>query len=145
MGMTTDMPGTVVAAGLRKTYKGEVRALDSLSFSVAAGSVFALLGPNGAGKTTTMRILTTLSRPDKGEAAVAGVDVLARPQRVRSLIGSVSQHTGAVGLLTGEENLTMQGRVYGMRGRELRRWPGCSRISVCQMRPNGRHVPTQVA
>jgi ABC-2 type transport system ATP-binding protein len=121
MWMASRMPGTVVAAGLRKTYKGEVRALDGLSFSVAAGSVFALLGPNGAGKTTTMRILTTLSRPDQGEAAVAGVDVLAHPQRVRSVIGSVSQHTGAVGLLTGEENLAMQGRVYGMRGRELSR------------------------
>ena len=106
---------------LRKTYKPDVRALDGLSFSVAAGSVFALLGPNGAGKTTTVRILTTLSRPDGGRADVAGIDVLKQPGRVRSVIGVVSQHSGAVAQLTGLENLALQGRIHGMRGRDTRR------------------------
>ena len=119
--MTSGSNAVVEAHGLRKTYKPDVRALDGLSFSVAAGSVFALLGPNGAGKTTTVRILTTLSRPDEGTARVAGIDVLRRPGLVRSEIGSVSQHTGAIGQLTGQENLTMQGRLYGMRGAGLRR------------------------
>jgi ABC-2 type transport system ATP-binding protein len=111
----------VEAEGLRKTYKSDVRALDGLSFSVTEGSVFALLGPNGAGKTTSVRILTTLARPDQGRATVAGIDVLRRPGQVRSVIGSVSQHTGAVGLLTGQENLSLQGSLYGMRGKDLRR------------------------
>ena len=114
----------VAACELRQSYGGrgsEVRALDGLSFSAEAGTVFALLGPNGAGKTTTVRILTTLSRPDAGRAVVAGIDVLKRPARVRSVIGTVSQHSGAVGLLTGYENLVLQGRVYGMSRRELRR------------------------
>ena len=106
---------------LRKTYKPDVRALDGLSFSVAAGSVFALLGPNGAGKTTTVRILTTLSRPDGGRADVAGIEVLKQPGRVRSVIGVVSQHSGAVAQLTGLENLALQGRIHGMRGRDTRR------------------------
>jgi ABC-2 type transport system ATP-binding protein len=119
--MTSSNSAVVEAHGLRKTYKPDVRALDGLSFSVAAGSVFALLGPNGAGKTTTVRILTTLSRPDEGTARVAGIDVLSRPRLVRSEIGSVSQHAGAIGQLTGQENLTMQGRLYGMRGAGLRR------------------------
>lgn len=105
---------------LRKSYKPDVRALDGLSFSVAAGSVFALLGPNGAGKTTTVRILTTLSRPDGGVAEVAGIDVLRRPRSVRSAIGVVSQHSGAVGQLTGQENLTLQGRIHGMRPKDAR-------------------------
>jgi ABC-2 type transport system ATP-binding protein len=109
----------VEAEDLRKTYKPDVRALDGLSFSVPAGSVFALLGPNGAGKTTSVRILTTLARPDAGLARVAGIDVLAHPGRVRSVIGAVSQHTGAVGLLTAQENLALQGRLHGMRGRAL--------------------------
>src|ERR1700691_6242529 len=116
--------GAVEAGELRKSYRsraGEVRALDGLTFSVAPGSVFALLGPNGAGKTTTVRILTTLSRPDSGRASVAGIDVLAQPGRVRSAIGAVSQHSGAVGLLTGAENLAMQGGLHGLRGKELRR------------------------
>ncbi|HUJ06461.1 MAG TPA: ATP-binding cassette domain-containing protein [Streptosporangiaceae bacterium] len=119
--MTGEAASVIEADGLTKTYKGDVRALDGLSFSVQAGTVFALLGPNGAGKTTTMRILTTLSRPDRGRASVAGLDVLARPGKVRSAIGSVSQHSGSVGLLTGRENLTMQGSIYGLRGRDLRR------------------------
>ena len=118
-----EVTGAVEARELRKSYgskAGEVRALDGLSFSVAPGSVFALLGPNGAGKTTTVRILTTLSRPDGGRAVVAGIDVLKRPGRVRSAIGAVSQHSGAVGLLTGYENLMLQGRLHGMPRRELR-------------------------
>jgi ABC-2 type transport system ATP-binding protein len=116
--------GAVAASELRKSYGGrgsEVRALDGMSFTAEAGTVFALLGPNGAGKTTTVRILTTLSRPDAGRAVVAGIDVLKRPARVRSVIGTVSQHSGAVGLLTGYENLVLQGRIYGMRRTELRR------------------------
>ena len=68
-----------------------------------------------------MRILTTLSRPDEGRATVAGIDVLARPGKVRSVIGAVSQHSGAIGLLTGQENLAMQGRLYGLGGRDLSR------------------------
>src|SRR6266700_1218143 len=122
--MTTNSTGLVEAKGLRKTYKSAVLALDGLTFSAAAGSVYALLGPNGAGKTTTVRILTTLSRPDEGSARVAGIDVLKRPGQVRSVIGSVSQHTSAVSQLTGQENLTMQGSLYGMRGKDLRRRVG---------------------
>src|SRR6266702_1771898 len=102
--MTTSSTGLVEAEGLRKTYKSDVVALDGLTFSVAAGSVYALLGPNGAGKTTTVRILTTLSRPDEGSARVAGIDVLKRPGQVRSVIGS--------------------GSLYGMRGKDLRRRAG---------------------
>jgi ABC-2 type transport system ATP-binding protein len=109
------------AEGLGKTYRGGVRALDGLSFAVRPGRVYALLGPNGAGKSTTMRILTTLARPDSGRAAVAGIDVLRQPGRVRAVIGAVSQHGGTVSLLTGQENLTLQGRLYGLRGTQLRR------------------------
>ena len=119
-----EVSGAVEAGELRKSYRsraGEVRALDGLTFSVAPGSVFALLGPNGAGKTTAVRILTTLSRPDAGRAAVAGIDVLAHPGRVRQVIGVVSQHSGTVGLLTGQENLALQGRLYGVPPRELKR------------------------
>src|ERR687892_1486721 len=85
---------TIEAHDLVKTYPGGVRALDGLGFAVEAGTVFGLLGPNGAGKTTTVKILTTLSRPDSGQASVAGVDVLASPDRVRRAIGLVAQRSG---------------------------------------------------
>jgi ABC-2 type transport system ATP-binding protein len=111
----------IEAKGLVKTYPKGVRALDGVSFDVAAGSVFGLLGPNGAGKSTIVKILTTLSRPDRGEAVVAGIDVLRRPDRVRGAIGCVAQKSGVDVQATARENMLLQGRLYGMSGRALQR------------------------
>jgi ABC-2 type transport system ATP-binding protein len=110
----------IEAHGLEKTYPGDVRALDGMSFSVEAGTIFALLGRNGAGKSTAVKILTTLSRPDAGEACVAGIDVLDDPDAVRHAIGVVAQRSGVDRDATGRENLTLQGQLYGLRGRVLR-------------------------
>lgn len=106
--------------GLVKIYPGGVRALDGLDFSVESGKIFALLGPNGAGKSTTIKILTTLSRPDAGEARVAGFDVLRQPDQVRRSIGCVAQKSGVDAESTGRENLTLQGQFYGLGGAELK-------------------------
>ena len=116
----TTTGAAIEARELTKTYGKDVRALDGLGFSVEAGSVFGLLGPNGAGKSTTVKILTTLSLPDSGQARVAGIDVLAEPDRVRRAIGLVGQRSGVDLEATGRENLTLQGQVYGLRGAELR-------------------------
>jgi ABC-2 type transport system ATP-binding protein len=110
----------IEARDLVKTYGGKVRALDGLSFNVDSGAIFALLGPNGAGKSTTIKILNTLSRPDSGSARVAGFDVTREPQRVRRAIGCVAQKSSIDPDATGRENLTLQGRIYGLRGRELK-------------------------
>jgi ABC-2 type transport system ATP-binding protein len=111
--------GAIVAASLTKRY-GDVQALDGLSFSVEAGEVFGLLGPNGAGKSTTTRILVTLSKPDGGRAEVAGHDCVREPWAVRRAIGYVAQNSGVDREATGRENLTLQGRIQGLGGRELR-------------------------
>ena len=111
----------IAARGLVKTYPKGVRALDGVGFEVAAGSVFGFVGPNGAGKSTTVKILTTLSRPDSGEAEVAGIDALRHPDQVRRAIGCVAQRSGVDVQATGRENLLLQGRLYGMGGRELER------------------------
>ncbi|MGH2915809.1 MAG: ATP-binding cassette domain-containing protein [Solirubrobacteraceae bacterium] len=110
----------IEAEKLVKTYKGNVRALDGLGFDVPAGTIFGLLGPNGAGKSTTVKILTTLSRPDSGRARVAGHDVLTAPGAVRHSIGVVAQRSGVDSDATGRENLMLQGRLYDLRGSELR-------------------------
>jgi ABC-2 type transport system ATP-binding protein len=110
----------IEAYGLRKTYPGDVRALDGVDFTVDAGTIFALLGPNGAGKSTTVKILTTLSRPDEGEARVAGVDVLRNPDQLRRQIGVVGQRAGIDPQATGRENLVLQGEIYRLPKRELR-------------------------
>src|SRR3954447_7099950 len=68
----SDFKYAIEAIDLVKTYPPDVRALDGVSLSVPAGTIFALLGPNGAGKSTTVRTLTTLSPPDSGTARAAG-------------------------------------------------------------------------
>lgn len=118
------MHKAIFAHELRKTYPREVRALAGLSMAAEQGTIFALAGPNGAGKSTTVKILTTLSRPDRGAAQVAGIDVLRHPDRVRRSIGVVGQKTGATPEGTGRENLIMQGEIYGLAGKALRQRVG---------------------
>ncbi|HET9102442.1 MAG TPA: ATP-binding cassette domain-containing protein [Solirubrobacteraceae bacterium] len=115
----------VTARGLIKSF-GDVRALDGVDLDVNRGTVLGLLGPNGAGKTTVVRILSTLLRADAGSARVAGLDVVADAARLRSQIGLAGQYAAVDENLTGLENLTMVGRLYGMsrsaakrRGHEL--------------------------
>jgi ABC-2 type transport system ATP-binding protein len=115
------MDVAIQASELKKTYPQGVTALDGVSLSVQPGTVFGLLGPNGAGKSTTVRVLCTLSRPDSGTATVAGIDVLADPTSARRAIGVVGQKHGADPGATARENLTLQGELYGITGRELRR------------------------
>ncbi|MFF3721916.1 ATP-binding cassette domain-containing protein [Streptomyces erythrochromogenes] len=108
------MPGAIHAEGLVKTF-GDVRALDGVDLDVPEGTVLGLLGPNGAGKTTTVRVLTTLLRPDRGKAVVAGIDVLRHPNEVRRAIGLSGQFAAVDEYLTGRENLQMVGQLYQMR------------------------------
>ncbi|MEV0644828.1 ABC transporter ATP-binding protein [Phytomonospora sp. NPDC050363] len=110
----------VEAHDLVKTYPPGVRALDGLSLAIEPGEVFGLLGPNGAGKSTTVKILTTLARADSGRATVAGHDLARHPERVRRAIGVVAQNSGTDPLASGRDNLTLQGRLYGMGGAALR-------------------------
>nr|WP_187292895.1 ATP-binding cassette domain-containing protein [Beutenbergia cavernae] len=114
----------IEARGLVKTYAARgrppVRALDGVSFAAPSGAVFGLLGPNGAGKSTTLKILTTLARPDAGEAHVAGVDVAAHPEQVRRRIGYVAQKAVTDPMDTGRENLVLAGRLAGLRPRAAR-------------------------
>src|SRR3954467_15936620 len=109
------MSNAIEANSLTKTYPGDVRALEGLDLEVERGTVYALLGPNGAGKSTTVRILTTLAQPDSGSARVAGIDVLADPDRVRSAIGVVGQQSGGDAEATGRENLILHAQLHGLR------------------------------
>ena len=114
-----DRANAIEASGLRKTYPGDVHALDGVGFAVEEGTIFALLGPNGAGKSTTVKILTTLTSPDEGEARVAGLDVLREPARVRRAIGVVGQRAGIDPQATGRENLVLQGQIHRLPERAL--------------------------
>ncbi len=113
------MTNAIKATGLVKRF-GDVTALDGVDLTVPAGSVLGLLGPNGAGKTTVVRILTTLLRPDAGQAEVAGLDVLADPRGVRRRLGLSGQYAAVDEYLTGFENLDMIGRLYHLGKRRSR-------------------------
>ena len=104
---------------LSKAYQG-VSALTDVSFAVPTGSILALLGHNGAGKTTTVQILSTLIPPTSGRALVAGYDVVAEATKVRDSIGVTGQNACLDELLTGRENLTLFGRLRGMRRKAAR-------------------------
>ncbi len=98
--------------GLVKSF-GDVRALGGVDLDVPRGTVLGLLGPNGAGKTTVVRVLTTLLKPDGGEIEVVGLDVIRDAARLRHSIGLAGQYAAVDENLTGLENLTMVGRLYG--------------------------------
>ncbi len=105
---------------------GELRALDGVDLLASQGQVMGLLGPNGAGKTTLVRILATLLKADAGTARVLGLDVMRDAAALRQRIGLAGQYAAVDENLTGLENLTMVGRLYGAprtsakaRGREL--------------------------
>ena len=104
----------ISVTGLVKSF-GDVRALDGVDLEVPPGSVLGLLGPNGAGKTTAVRVLTTLLKPDAGTVLVTGLDVVRDAVRLRARIGLAGQYAAVDENLTGLENLTMVGRLYGER------------------------------
>jgi ABC-2 type transport system ATP-binding protein len=91
---------------------GTVKALDGVTLRAEEGKIFALLGPNGAGKTTLVRMLSTLSDPDRGSAKVLGLDVTKNPHKVRKLIGLAGQFAAVDEFQTGRENITMVGNLY---------------------------------
>jgi sodium transport system ATP-binding protein len=106
--------------GLRKTF-GEVVAIDEVSFSAADGVVTGLLGPNGAGKTTTLRVLSTLVRPDRGEALIDGLDPARDALEVRRRIGVLPDARGLYPRLTAREHVRYFGELHGLRKGELAR------------------------
>jgi ABC-2 type transport system ATP-binding protein len=104
---------------LRHQY-GDRVALAGVSFDVRPAEIFGLLGPNGSGKTTTFRILSTLMIPSGGRALIMGHDVAREPAQVRRNIGVVFQAQSIDVKLSAEENLTVIGHIYGLRGAALK-------------------------
>jgi ABC-2 type transport system ATP-binding protein len=108
----------IYAEGLARSFNG-TRAVDGVSLSVSRGEIYSFLGPNGAGKSTMVRMLTTLLLPTSGHAFVAGKDVVRQAQDVRLRIGAALQEAALDNKQTGRELLRLQGRLYGLSGREV--------------------------
>ncbi|PZD93839.1 export ABC transporter ATP-binding protein [Paenibacillus sambharensis] len=102
-----------------KTY-GTAMSVNHLTLSIREGEVFGLLGPNGAGKSTTIHMLAGLLKSDGGTISVDGYNVAKRPLEVKRRIGLVPQELAIYEHFTARENVAFFGRLYGLRGRELK-------------------------
>jgi sodium transport system ATP-binding protein len=105
----------------RDLRRGQVLAVDHISFEARPGEIFGLLGPNGAGKTTAMRILCTVLQPSSGSARLAGYDVATQAGEVRRHIGFMSANTALYDRMSAWELVEYFGRLYGLEGEALRR------------------------
>ncbi len=101
--------------------RGEIRAVDAVSFRCQPGQIYGLLGANGAGKTTTLRILATILEPTDGTAKVAGHDIVTEPEKVRANVGFLSTATALYGRLSAQEFVEYFGRLHGLEEAELHR------------------------
>ncbi len=103
----------IEVSDLTKTF-GPVTAVDGIAFHVLRGEIFGFLGPNGAGKTTTINMLTGLARPDAGTIRIAGLDCSNNPKAAQHLTGVVPDESNLYPELTGFDNLSFCGALYGM-------------------------------
>jgi sodium transport system ATP-binding protein len=108
----------IEARGLSKRFqdkkRGEIRAVENVSFTCQPGKIYGLLGANGAGKTTTLRMLATILEPTGGTAVVCGHDVVEEPEKVRANVGFLSTATALYPRLTAEELVEYFGRLNGL-------------------------------
>ena len=103
---------SIILNNISKSYN-KVKALDDISFEVKPGELFGLIGPDGAGKTTLFRILTTLLIQDKGNAVVAGYDVIKQYKDIRNHVGYMPGRFSLYQDLTVEENLNFFATIFG--------------------------------
>jgi sodium transport system ATP-binding protein len=114
----------IEASNLTKLFhdkkRGEIRAVDGVSFRCEPGKIYGLLGANGAGKTTALRMLATILQPTDGTAVVAGHDVFTAPNEVRANIGFLSTATALYDRLTARETVEYFGRLNTLNGNRLK-------------------------
>ena len=115
----------IEARGLCKRFqdkkRGEIRAVEGVSFRCLPGQIYGLLGANGAGKTTTLRMLATILEPTDGTAIVAGYDIVEQPEKVRANVGFLSTATALYPRLTAQEMVEYFGRLNGLDEATLKR------------------------
>jgi ABC-2 type transport system ATP-binding protein len=116
----SDQSKAIQVQNLHKDF-GEVYAVQGVSFEAQQGEIFSLLGPNGAGKSTTISMLSCLLRPTQGDAKVMGYSITQEPQKVKEVLGVVPQDIALYPDLSARENLEFWGKMYGLRGAELRK------------------------
>ena len=110
----------IQAQNLHKDF-GEIYAVKGVDFDIQSGEVFSLLGPNGAGKTTAISMISGLLRPTQGDATILGHSITQDPQAAKAALGVVPQEIALYEDLSARENLIFWGKMYGLRGMELKK------------------------
>jgi len=110
----------IEAQNLKKSF-GELQAVQGVSFRAEKGEILSLLGPNGAGKSTTISMLSGLLRPDDGDACIEGHSIRTDAREARAALGVVPQDIAIYPDLSARENLVFWGKMYGLRGTELKK------------------------
>jgi len=105
---------------LKKSF-GDLKAVQGVSFRAEKGEILSLLGPNGAGKSTTISMLSGLLRPDEGDACIEGHSIRNDARAARAALGVVPQDIAIYPDLSARENLVFWGKMYGLRGAELKK------------------------
>ena len=111
------MTSTITVNDVHKAY-GDTRAVDGITFDVAAGEFFGILGPNGAGKTTTLEIIEGLRKPDRGEVTVFGESPWPRNPRLMPRIGVQLQASSFFERLTAREQIRTWASLYGVGAKQ---------------------------
>jgi ABC-2 type transport system ATP-binding protein len=109
----------LVATDLHKNFR-DLKAVDGVSLSIEKGEIFGLLGPNGAGKTTIIRILSTITPADQGDAKIGGFSIKNQPDKIRGLIGICPQELALYPDMSAFDNLIFFGRMAGLSSAEAR-------------------------
>lgn len=114
----------IEAHGLKKVFRdrkrGEIKAVDGVSFTCRPGQIYGLLGANGAGKTTTLRMLATLLKPTDGHALIGGFDSVRQSEDVRRCMGFLAASTAIYSRLTAREAVAYFGRLNGLDGQKVK-------------------------
>lgn len=108
----------IVVEGLTKKF-GDFTAVDHISFEVGKGEIFGFLGANGAGKTTAMRMLCGLLKPSSGFGSVAGYDIYSESEKIKSVIGYMSQKFALYDDMKVWENIRLYAGIYGVPEKEI--------------------------
>ena len=119
MTAVSDNTYAIAVDGLVRRF-GAVTAVDGVDLKVHRGEIFGFLGPNGAGKTTLIKMLITLLAPTEGRITVAGYDAVRQANEVRLRIGAALQDAALDAKQTGRELLRLQGRIYGLSGKQVK-------------------------
>jgi ABC-2 type transport system ATP-binding protein len=116
-----DLLSIIEIRDLTKFYKGsDEPAIDHITLDIRRNEIFGLLGPNGAGKTTTLSILCGLFPPTQGSVMIDGMNITRHREEIKHIIGIVPQEVALYPTLTGLENLSFFGNMYGLKGKELK-------------------------